>query len=739
MSSPAFLQMSTIYEEAEEEVDRFDISQLAVKFSNERKADLETVREQTSIAEKREALGRQLHSRIGVAEFNAKFQALELKEDQFFNRSSKLSHLLSKRPASERLIANNILRPNLLTLPADSASANQGPSLGSPLAKTFNAERLSSLIAKRSDPATLRSKNIIKDDVRSGGDSSSTSDAPSSSSASSSIQSSRAALNNLLLSRPALESLVERKFLASNPLVSPANASRADDASSASASSTNQLTFKRVKFVHPVVDGNCGWSHTCILTKDGDVYATGSNENGRLGLGKPSTMLLAQRASTAASATEGGDNEDQKSSDAAPEIVDAVSSFTALPALAGKKIISLSSGDTHSAALSADGDVFVWGAGSWGRLGLGNTADVTAPTKIEGLPGPAQAVSCGTYHTIVLLKDGTVYAVGWNKNGRLGTGLTTSQSSQQENASTPSTSSSLSTLSSTSSSASASSSPSLLSPASSVSFSALSSSMTSVPLPVSFPASPSGASPSIVGICAGEASSAAWDSAGVLYMWGSGACGVTGDKNDVKDALQPRRVVALDGVHVVSVSIGSQHVLALTKDGQVYAWGAEKDSQLGTSSAASTLTPQSQTMASLPSPLSTSTSTSSSPLSTSSPSPSSLSRRIAQVSYQGPMLVSALAGIPIVSVSAGKAHSFAVSASGVLYAWGKGSRGVLGSGSEDTVSTPTAIQISTESDAATSATSSTIVGVASAWAHTVAWSKEGDVFSTGNSSFGKLG
>ena len=46
---------------------------------------------------------------------------------------------------------------------------------------------------------------------------------------------------------------------------------------------------------------------------------------------------------------------------------------------------------------------------------------------------------------------------------------------------------------------------------------------------------------------------------------------------------QPRQVEALSGKKVVDLAVGSMHVLALTDEGEVYAWGGNDQGQLGDS------------------------------------------------------------------------------------------------------------------------------------------------------------
>ena len=61
-------------------------------------------------------------------------------------------------------------------------------------------------------------------------------------------------------------------------------------------------------------------------------------------------------------------------------------------ALAGLRVARLACGDMHSAALTADGDVYAWGRGGDGQLGLGWPG---AGLSLSGNPNPnARNGSC---------------------------------------------------------------------------------------------------------------------------------------------------------------------------------------------------------------------------------------------------------------------------------------------------------------------------------------------------------
>lgn len=76
----------------------------------------------------------------------------------------------------------------------------------------------------------------------------------------------------------------------------------------------------------------------------------------------------------------------------------------------------------HSLALLDNGDVYAFGAGGSGRLGLGDQTSRSVPVRIETLPGPAKAIAAGRAHSLVLLDNGDIYAFGANGRGQLGLG-----------------------------------------------------------------------------------------------------------------------------------------------------------------------------------------------------------------------------------------------------------------------------------------------------------------------------
>jgi E3 ubiquitin-protein ligase HERC2 len=71
-------------------------------------------------------------------------------------------------------------------------------------------------------------------------------------------------------------------------------------------------------------------------------------------------------------------------------------------------------------------------------------------------------------------------------------------------------------------------------------------------------------------VCGGSDMACAIGDGGEIFMWGRGGHQILGHGN-MQDQPLPKRVEALRGVWVSSVSFGLGHTLALAEDGLVYA------------------------------------------------------------------------------------------------------------------------------------------------------------------------
>lgn len=131
----------------------------------------------------------------------------------------------------------------------------------------------------------------------------------------------------------------------------------------------------------PVIKVACGRSHTACITAARDCYVWGSATTGKLGLGESSPPF-----------------------DSFYSPIPIALTFS--PGRSRRVAIrNISCGSAHSAATSTDGQLYVWGSGDGGRLGLGEAAMSKThwlPKFVESLAGEHIAnVSCGNAHTLV--------------------------------------------------------------------------------------------------------------------------------------------------------------------------------------------------------------------------------------------------------------------------------------------------------------------------------------------------
>ena len=78
----------------------------------------------------------------------------------------------------------------------------------------------------------------------------------------------------------------------------------------------------------------------------------------------------------------------------------------------GARIVMAACGCDHSVAATAEGDVFTWGAGRFGRLGHNDEQCRLAPAKLGRWQfggGKVVLVAAGWAHTVALAEDGVLW------------------------------------------------------------------------------------------------------------------------------------------------------------------------------------------------------------------------------------------------------------------------------------------------------------------------------------------
>lgn len=140
-------------------------------------------------------------------------------------------------------------------------------------------------------------------------------------------------------------------------------------------------------------------AHSLLLTSTGRVLSFGQNSYGQLGHGYDAGNVLSDCLR--------------------PRYIEGP--------LKNVKCICVSAGELHSGAVTVDGDVYTWGEGFCGQLGLGDRRPHLLPEQVTlgGLDSECVSnMSCGCRHTLVTTEEGEVFSWGLGRFGVLGRSYT---------------------------------------------------------------------------------------------------------------------------------------------------------------------------------------------------------------------------------------------------------------------------------------------------------------------------
>jgi alpha-tubulin suppressor-like RCC1 family protein len=90
---------------------------------------------------------------------------------------------------------------------------------------------------------------------------------------------------------------------------------------------------------------------------------------------------------------------------------------------------SVSAGRFHTAAIKTDGSLWLWGSGSAGKLGNNSDINQSSPVQTVSAGNTWRTVSAGNAHTAAIKTNGELWLWGEGSFSQLGTNATTSRSS----------------------------------------------------------------------------------------------------------------------------------------------------------------------------------------------------------------------------------------------------------------------------------------------------------------------
>lgn len=123
------------------------------------------------------------------------------------------------------------------------------------------------------------------------------------------------------------------------------------------------------------------WDFSAAISSNGILYTWGRGNYGRLGLGGCEDCPTPQPVSV----------------------------------LSGQHVVHVAcgSGDAHTLCVTAQGCVYSWGDGDYGKLGRGGSEGSNVPRLVEKLRGvEVTEVYCGVHFSVALSKEGVVYTWG---------------------------------------------------------------------------------------------------------------------------------------------------------------------------------------------------------------------------------------------------------------------------------------------------------------------------------------
>ena len=402
----------------------------------------------------------------------------------------------------------------------------------------------------------------------------------------------------------------------------------------------------------------------------------------------------------------------------------------------------------HAAGLNSDGTVYAWGRNDDGQLGNNSTVHSYTPVRVlkGAYTGSAYLgddsdnkiifLALGAYHSLSLAQDGTVYAWGYNTNGRLGDGTSTNSSVPIK---------------------------SLMGEYDGTTYLG------------------DDTDNKIISIAAGFFHSMALDASGKVYCWGYGASGQLGIGTISSGEPTPRNVLkgAYNGStylgdnsenKIIIIAGGYEHSMAIAQDGNVFSWGYNKYGQLGNNSTELSLIPVQVVKGDYSGTMYLGDNASNKiikvvlgdsfsaalaedgtvytwgnnyygQLGNNSTAESHYPIRVVKGAYNGATYLGDNASNKIIDIEVAFYHVIALAEDGSVYSWGRNNYGQLGNNSTSQSNYPIQV-LKGVYDGTTylgDDASNKIIDIASSGYHSLALAQDGSVYSWGRNNYGQLG
>lgn len=327
----------------------------------------------------------------------------------------------------------------------------------------------------------------------------------------------------------------------------------------------------------------CGGGHTAVVLEDGRLFVFGYSQYGQLGLGDRNDMCEATQVYLVAPANSTTHSPSYPSTPSTPTSSSPSVTSPRTPQHrtargSGAEVMQVACGRYHTIARTANGLVFTWGGGKNGRLGHGDEKIRAQPTCVERLMNDrAVLITAGYHNNLVLTEAGEVWSWGWGAHGQLGVG-------DVKDRDVPTVIGELSRervwlLSCGDRHSFAVTEDGRVFGWGSNEFGQLGSGKKgdSVlrPKPIE-----GLLGLKIVGISSGDRHSAGITNTGAVYTWGCGTDGQCGH-GDLRDVARPKLVECLVGKFVVDVKCGHNFTMVRTSTDEVFTWGNNTYGQLG--------------------------------------------------------------------------------------------------------------------------------------------------------------